>query len=289
MSNQLKLEHQRVSLEMSNPFTQIGAYAHKRLSGFMRQTTADAVSIVSGLTSSQAARSTGSIPAGSVQNISTAYTYSDVARVEIFVPSTLKPKVMLLDYAMNVLKQIEIAYDIVDFAGQEIVDTLDKYISLPGRLGDLTIGDSEDTVTKEIMGRIEALKVEFEKQTTATGAQTQRPYSEAFRRNLDYVKTMQDTRVIEQKLNEIINKLPAYKNVMDKAAALANKLMSLVESKPQQYALGNVAGTRLTNLAYAFAQEAEYVGATINNARVLIKAMADNHVIIEKATERFKK
>lgn len=288
MSDQLKLEHQRVSLEMSNPFTQIGAYAQKRLSGFMRQTTAEAVSIVSGLTSSQAAKATGTIPAGAVQNQAKNYTYSDVARIEVFVPSTLKQKVTLDSYAAVVLKQIEIASEIVDYAGQEIVDTLNKYISLPNRLGDLTTTDNEDVATADVMKRIAALKPEFEKMTNASGTQTQRPYSEVFRRNLDYVKAMQDTRTIEQKLNELINKLPAFKKIMEDAAQASNKLMSLVESKPEQYSLGNVAATRLSNLMFSFAQEAEYVGATITNCRVLIKAMADNHVIIEKATERFK-
>lgn len=289
MSNQLKLEHQRVSLEMSNPFTQIGAYAQKRLSGFMRQSTTDAMTAISGLTSSQASRETGSIPAGSVQNLSKTYTYSDVARIEVFVPSTLKPKVTLDSYAALVKKQIDIASDIIDIAGQEVVDTLNKYISLPGRLGDLTTTDREDVATNDIIKRIESLKGEFEKVTVANGTQTQRPYSEVFRRNLDYVKAMQDTREIEQKLTQIINKLPAFKKVMEEAAEASNKLMTLIETKPEQYSLGNVAGNRLSNLAFAFAHEAEYVGAAISNARVLIKAMADNYVIIEKATERFAK
>lgn len=73
MSDQLKIEHERVSLEMSNPFTQIGRYAHTRLNNFMRQANTDAMSIISGLTSSQSGRDTGSIPAGAVQQVATPY------------------------------------------------------------------------------------------------------------------------------------------------------------------------------------------------------------------------
>lgn len=288
MSYQLELEHQRVSLEMSNPFSQIGQYAHTRLSNFMRQATTDAMTVISGLTSNQSGRDTGSIPAGAIQQISTTYSFSDIARVQVFVPSTLKPKVTVDAYAAAVLKQLTIAQDIIDFAGQEIIDTVRKYISLPGRLGDLNAPDSGE-VTLDILGRIEKLRSEFETLTTATGTQTQRPYSEAFRRNLDYVKAMKDTRDIEQMLNQMLNKLPAYKKQMEEANKVTKELMVLIEKKPEEYALGNVAGARLGNLALAFAQEAEYVGASIQTARVLIKSMADTHVIIAKATERFNK
>lgn len=288
MSYQLELEHKRVSLEMSNPFSQIGQYAHTRLSNFMRQATTDAMTVISGLTSSQSGRDTGSIPAGAIQQLSTNYSFSDIARVQVFVPSTLKPKVTVDAYAAAVLKQLTIAQDIIDFAGQEIIDTVRKYISLPGRLGDLNAPDSGE-VTLDILGRIEKLRSEFETLTTATGTQSQRPYSEAFRRNLDYVKAMKDTRDIEQMLGQMLNKLPAYKKQMEEANKVTKELMVLIEKKPEEYALGNVAGARLSNLALAFAQEAEYVGASIQTARVLIKAMADTHVIIAKATERFDK
>lgn len=287
MSNQLLLEHQRVSMEMSNPFTQIGKYAHTRLSNFMRQATTDAVHLISGLTTNQAGRDTGSVPAGSVQQIASTYTYSDVARINVFVPSVLKPKVTVDTYAAALLKQMLIAKDIVDFAGQEIIDTVRKYISLPGRLADLSASESGE-VTLEIMGRIEAMRKEFEQLITASGTQSQRPYSEAYRRNLDYVKAMKDTKEIEQILSGIINKLPAYKKTMEEASNVTKELMSLVDKKPNDYALGNVAATRLSNLALAFAQEAEYVGASVQAARVLIKAMADTNVVIVNATERLR-
>lgn len=206
----------------------------------------------------------------------------------MFVPSVLKPKVTVDVYAAALLKQMQIAKDIIDFGGQELIDTVRKYISLPGRLGDLSAPESGE-VTLGIMGRIEALRSEFEKLTIATGSQTQRPYSEAYRRNLDYVKAMQDSKQIEQILNEMLNKLPAYKKLMEEASDVTKELMSLIEKKPDEYALGNVAGARLSNLAMAFAQEAEYVGASIHAARVQIKAMTDTHAVIQNATQRFYK
>jgi hypothetical protein len=287
MLDHLEKEHQQVSIEMSNLFLEAGSFAKNRLSKFMRSSTDTAIQLVHAISRNQSGRDTGVITPGAVQQLTSKFSYSDIARVEVFVPSVLKPKVTMDVYGASLLKSIEIAYDIVDFGGQEVLDNVEKYISLPNRLGDITGDESVGDITSGLMHRLTNAQKEFAELTVSNGTQTQRPYSEAFRRNLDYVKAVEHCNEIEKKLNAIINKLPAYTKLMDKTSAATKRLASLIETKPDQYRLGNVAGARLSNLVFTLAKETEYVGAVIHFARTYIKSMADTHAVIVTATKRF--
>lgn len=287
MGNRIEQLHQEVSLEFRNPFAVVGNFALGKLSAYMRDTNKEAVNFITKITDDHLP--TDFSLTDYRNKFENTYGYSDVAKLHVFVPAVLKPNAYMLEYVEGMLAASQVALDIIEFGGSEILDTLNRFIGLPRQLRDLSGNENYSEATSKILDRVEELRVRFEKITSATGTQTERPYGKAYRRNLDYFTVIEKTQRIQENLNIILKRLGNYKKLMNDVEKASKQLISLIESKPEEYALGNVAATRISNTMYAFAREAEFLGATIHNSRVVIKCVVDTSLALKQAQDRFAK
>lgn len=286
MGTQIDRLHQQVSLEFRNPLAVVGEFAKSKLNEYMRNVNKETANTVSKITTD---RLPLDIPLNNTQSKPiTDFSYSDIAKVHVFVPTSLKPNAHMLEYSEQLLIASEIAVSIIEFGGSEILDTLNRYIGLPRQLRDLTDSSEQSETTANILKRVELLRVEFEKITNASGVNAERPYGKAYRRNQDFIATLDNSRKIQNNLNVVLMRMNNYKKTMSDVEAASKKLLSLIESRPEEYALGNVAATRIVNTMHAFATEAEFVGATIQNSRVFLKCIVDTVSVLENVQSRFK-
>lgn len=272
-----------VSIEMSNPFMEATNEVKRRMGAFVtklkerqeknrRILEADRdQNLVSNFNSDAA------IKAFETKKV----TYSDVSPITVFVPSILNKNASMLDYLKHIEASLDIALEIMSIGGQECLSVLNTYIGSPQKLQDIIPVTRTDR--KYTGNYLEQHRKEFGKLTNSNNVSSERPISAVYPRIKDYSRAIEITGSIANKRRLVIEKLPAFRDqVIVEVNKASERLIHLINTKPDVYKLGNVAGDRLTAICYLFAEETEFVGATLYNSNVAIKAMVDTAEKLER-------
>lgn len=201
-------------------------------------------------------------------------TYSDVSPITVFVPSILNKNASMLEYLKHIDVSLDIALEIMSIGGQECLSVINTYIGSPQKLQDIV--PTVRTDRKYTGNYLAQHRKDFAKLTNSNNVSSERALSMVYPRIKDYSQAINITGSIANKRRLVIEKLPAFRDqVVVEVNKASERLIHLINTKPDIYKLGNVAGDRLTALCYLFAEETEFVGATLYNSNVAIKAMVD--------------
>lgn len=212
------------------------------------------------------------------------FVYSDLSKVDIFVPSILKDNATMLQLAKYLTDATDLCRGIMAHSGEECLSVINAYIGRPEQLAAVVAGSTpaESAVTT-MMQHLTKLQVDFAKIANTGGTRSERQFGKAYRNFGEYQET---SKVIQTTLipnyQAIRGSIPVFLDLVERVNKRGDDLLHLINTKPDQYVVGNLAAQRLTDLMLTFAKEVDTVASVINLCEVYFKAFADTNVKLKK-------
>lgn len=210
------------------------------------------------------------------------FIYSDLAPLRVFVPPTMAKKAQMIEYASYMNNCINIANTIAEHNGEEALNTIMRFIGSPGQLRDVTQAGLYTDHTNEIKARIDGSLDIGKGLINTQGTDDTRIFREVYKRNKDYYSTINMAIEFNRNYGELVGRMKALDKRIGEVNSAAEKLMHLIATEPDRYAIGNAAAIRLTNSCYQFAKEMEFVGQVLHNGQVFIKSIIDTNIVVGK-------
>lgn len=212
------------------------------------------------------------------------FVYSDLSKVDIFVPSILKDNATMLQLAKYLADATDLCRGIMSHSGEECLSVINAYIGRPEQLAAVVAGTTpaESAVTT-MMQHLTKLQADFAKIASTSGTRSERQFGKAYRNFGEYQET---SKVIQTTLipnyQAIRGSIPVFLDLVERVNKRGDDLLHLINTKPDQYVVGNLAAQRLTDLMLTFAKEVDTVASVINLCEVYFKAYADTNVKLKK-------
>ena len=284
MNHSMESMYHSVSCELKTPELKIGNFTIGRIKEFVQSAHSHSINAVRNFSSD---KGTGT-SSGDIVNYKekmTDFVFSDLAPVNIYTPGILGRKVFMFDYAKNILERLKLVEQILEISSHEPIQVLDRYIGRPKELQDLTpsvTNKNSETINLSLINLSEGA----EKLIDVNGVRTIRQFREVYPRLVDYYATIDIAKECWDSYRRILSQLDKFKKAVNEVNDKANRLFQNASDNDSKYQMGSVAATKVTQVCYQFAKEAEFVGATLYNADVFLKSIRDTNLVVERVISK---
>lgn len=284
---ELTQAYESISVEMSNPFAKLGQYS---LSKFKQFSSSVSDFTEQALTKIDTKHPNGLYTAAplvdqAVENKRVIYT--DLQPVRVYTPDFLKPKTTMLEYGLALRNDMLLCGIFLKGAPEELHSIISGYIGNPKRLQDpifINIPQPEGQSLLELEKAIETNRAVNSKLITSTGTSSIRSFSDAYARLGDYKHTNQVAVEINEMYKSYIDQLQGFIKRVNETNKEVERLLLKVQSDPN-FAMSGSVGEYLTKQIYRLATVTEYLGATMYNAQVYLKAVSDTNIALVKVVQ----
>lgn len=283
----LQQEYQVVSIEMSNPFATLGDFSLQKFRKFADFTTQYTQKALAKVDTSHHNGLYTATPEVDKAIQTKKVIYSDWQPINVYVPSFLKPSAKMLEYALSLRNDCEISNRILQSATQELESILLGYLGDSRRLNDpvLIISQTEAGYSLvEIEKALFAQRAINEKLITTTGTQTVRTFKDSYLRVNDYLQTNVIAKDINVHYKFFIDQVQPFMTRVSDVNRLVAKLIEKINQTDGVVISGQVADY-ITKQIYRLAFAAEYVGSTMYNAQVFLKAISDTNLALQRSID----
>lgn len=207
--------------------------------------------------------------------------YSSLSPVTVFTPSNLKMGCKMTPYTTHLSKCMRLAHSFMQDGLSDYIQLLETCIGNPNRLSEIT----DKTPYRESYQQELNVMVEMQEQTQSwinnAESKATRPFKQCYNNMNDYLECRQRVSEIHTHRQEMIKSLATFQKQIAHANKTADRLIALIQSKPEQYSVSSTVANQLAKSATQSALVVEYVGAMFQMSLQAIVAFVDTTMKIK--------
>lgn len=283
--DQFEQQYNVVSTELMNPFAKLGSYSLSKVDSFLKASKTHFDGLFNKIDTSH---QNGLLARSSLVDQKIArkeVQYTDIQPIRVYVPIYLKPKATMLECALALEEDLDLCTEAVKSTLNELSLIINGYIGAPSRLADsnlIHIETESHLSIQAIRAKLLDRQKENQKIMTSTGSSSFRTFSEAYKRINDHVQTVNIAVKINNHYADLIRGMPALLKEYEEVTQDVQRLNKIIQDS-QHNESNSMAVKYIVDVVYQTASIMEFLGATLYNSQIFLKAVTDTIRILENS------